>query len=254
MKKVAVIDLDGTLLKDDKTISLFTTQTLINWQKKGNLLVIATFRSKRKLEKLNLPFKADCTIYNDGAKLKDINGFEIENQINNKNINRYIDLLSKQKVKFGIEINNSFYCNFNNDIVNNDECSYINQFDKMPRNLKGDKIIVLQNDLSDINVNSKRQLSTVLIDGEFMVIKNKNATKEFCLQKYLKKLKINPTDVLVFGNDKNDLGLFKNFQNSVAVENAIELIKNEAKFFTSSNNDDGVAKFLDKYLSEVEND
>ena len=38
MKKIAVIDLDDTLLKSDKTISEFTKTTLDNWQNNGNFI------------------------------------------------------------------------------------------------------------------------------------------------------------------------------------------------------------------------
>ena len=54
--------------------------------------------------------------------------------------------------------------------------------------------------------------------------------------------------LVAFGDDMNDLEMIKNCGTGVAVENALDEIKNVAKYICGTNNDDGVAKWLEKYM------
>ena len=58
-------------------------------------------------------------------------------------------------------------------------------------------------------------------------------------------------DVLVFGDNNNDLSMFEYFEESVAVENATEDIRKKAKYQTASSLDEGVAKYLERLLKEI---
>ncbi len=51
------------------------------------------------------------------------------------------------------------------------------------------------------------------------------------------------------GNDKNDISMFEEAGISVAVANASDDIKNKADYVTLSNDEDGVAIFLDKLIN-----
>lgn len=50
-------------------------------------------------------------------------------------------------------------------------------------------------------------------------------------------------------NDKNDISMFEEAGISVAVANASDDIKNKADYVTLSNDEDGVAIFLDKLIN-----
>ena len=54
--------------------------------------------------------------------------------------------------------------------------------------------------------------------------------------------------VLVLGDSFNDYSMFAEFENSYAMENAIQEIKEIAKYITDTNNNDGVAKAIYKSL------
>ena len=56
------------------------------------------------------------------------------------------------------------------------------------------------------------------------------------------------TDVIAFGDDLNDLGMLKLAGTAVAVSNAIEEVKAVADHITESNDQDGVAKFLERTI------
>ena len=58
-------------------------------------------------------------------------------------------------------------------------------------------------------------------------------------------------DTIAIGDDFNDLDMFKVVGYSVAMENASENIKKVVDEITLSNDEDGVAIFLDKLLKEI---
>lgn len=73
----------------------------------------------------------------------------------------------------------------------------------------------------------------------------KNSDKETALNILTDYLDIDPTDVIAFGDDINDLGMLKLAGTAVAVSNAIDEVKAIADYTTDSNDQDGVARFLD---------
>lgn len=65
--------------------------------------------------------------------------------------------------------------------------------------------------------------------------------------KLAKKLNIHPDEIVVFGDGENDLTMFKVVKYPVAMGNAMENVKKAAYEVTYSNNEDGIAIFLEKY-------
>lgn len=61
-------------------------------------------------------------------------------------------------------------------------------------------------------------------------ISPKGVSKGTALEFLIKEMGIDKSDVLVVGNDQNDLPLFEMFENSFAIRNSEGLIKNKAKY------------------------
>ena len=59
---------------------------------------------------------------------------------------------------------------------------------------------------------------------------------------------IDLSDVIAFGDDINDLGMLKLAGTAVAVSNAIDEVKAVADHITESNEQDGVAQFLERTI------
>ena len=57
---------------------------------------------------------------------------------------------------------------------------------------------------------------------------------------------IEADEIITIGDGENDLSMFEQTPNSVAMENALPMIKKKARYVTASNDDDGVAKVLAK--------
>lgn len=80
---------------------------------------------------------------------------------------------------------------------------------------------------------------------------NKDASKGTALEYLSRYLNINLDDVIAFGDNHNDISMFKKAGISVAMDNAENQIKKICKFITLSNNHNGVADFIYKYLEKI---
>ncbi|MCD7951309.1 MAG: Cof-type HAD-IIB family hydrolase [Erysipelotrichaceae bacterium] len=78
-----------------------------------------------------------------------------------------------------------------------------------------------------------------------------NATKGDIIKLVAQKLNIKDDEVMVMGDGLNDLSMFEMFDNSVAVENSEEVIKDLAKYHVSSADNDGVAEAIEKYVLKI---
>ena len=75
------------------------------------------------------------------------------------------------------------------------------------------------------------------------------ASKGNALMDLTQRLKISPEDVMVFGDQGNDVSMFENPSfKKIAMGNAIEDIKEKADFVTDDNNHNGIAKALKKFV------
>jgi hydroxymethylpyrimidine pyrophosphatase-like HAD family hydrolase len=87
----------------------------------------------------------------------------------------------------------------------------------------------------------------VTSDGTAIIV-NKNANKEYALVKLAEWFNIPLTDVIAFGDDVNDLNMIKTAGTGVAMGNAAEQVKEIADYITGTNNNDGIALWINKYL------
>lgn len=72
-------------------------------------------------------------------------------------------------------------------------------------------------------------------------VSKENAVSDLCV-----RLNISLSNVMVFGDDWNDLGLFNACGFPIAMENAIPELKEVAYFVTKTNNEDGVAQVIER--------
>lgn len=76
----------------------------------------------------------------------------------------------------------------------------------------------------------------------------KDASKGHALAKLCAEWEIPLDQVMTFGNSENDISMLQLTPWSFAVENAEDVVKKAAVHVTASNNDDGVAKAVAKYV------
>ena len=82
-------------------------------------------------------------------------------------------------------------------------------------------------------------------DETLIEINSKKASKGNALRELAKKLNIKEDEVMIFGDQKNDISMFDiaGFY-KVAMGNAVSEIKERANYVTKTNNEDGIAYAL----------
>jgi len=77
-----------------------------------------------------------------------------------------------------------------------------------------------------------------------------NAEKGSSVAWYAAQLGIAPEEVMTIGDSDNDLSMIEwDFGYTVAMENGMDTVKAAAKYVTASNDEDGVAVFIEEHLS-----
>lgn len=85
----------------------------------------------------------------------------------------------------------------------------------------------------------------------FCYIANIDSNKGNAVKKLLEILNIKKEETIAIGDDINDLSMFEQVGYKVAVDNAIDIVKENADEITLSNDEEGVAVFLDKILEKL---
>ncbi|AVN63865.1 hydrolase [Mesoplasma florum] len=81
---------------------------------------------------------------------------------------------------------------------------------------------------------------------------NIEASKGNGVLKLAELLNIKLDEILIFGDNMNDISMFEVVPNSVAMGNSVPAIKKIAKFETDTNLNGGVGKFIEKYVLKGE--
>lgn len=93
----------------------------------------------------------------------------------------------------------------------------------------------------------KMKLNILITDnGNLVQVSSLKASKENAVAALCKEMNVPLENVMVFGDDFNDIGLFNLCGWPVAMGNAIDELKMRSKEITETNNNDGVAIILEK--------
>ncbi|MCI5622304.1 MULTISPECIES: Cof-type HAD-IIB family hydrolase [Anaerostipes] len=83
-------------------------------------------------------------------------------------------------------------------------------------------------------------------------VNHTDALKGIALQKYIKQQKLSLKDTLVIGNGENDYSMLAlPYVKSVAMGNAVPIIKDICEYSTKNNTEDGVAVVLEHVISSI---
>ena len=86
--------------------------------------------------------------------------------------------------------------------------------------------------------------------NDLVQIMNKAATKWNGIQRMLAYFGISPQEAIYFGDDNDDIESIQKCGMGIAVSNAIPVVLQSAGYITGSNDEDGVARFLETYFKE----
>jgi Cof subfamily protein (haloacid dehalogenase superfamily) len=251
--KILVFDLDNTLLHSNNTLTDYTLSVLNECQNRGIKTAFATARSTTAASRIMKIFKPDAFIgFSGGLTLcgeNEVCRFEISagdsDKLFQKLINEH-DVVHIQATNGITAVSNKIIPTDNwywSKYVYNDFSQPLNEpFFKITVNCKSPEAI-------DKIMNEHPHCYAHRHAGEDNYqINNKDATKENALHALLGFLGIFPNEAVAFGDDLNDIGIIKLCGTGVAVGNALDEVKAVADYVCDTNDNDGVAKWIDKYV------
>lgn len=93
--------------------------------------------------------------------------------------------------------------------------------------------------------NNKGFICRKMLDANYMLITPSNSNKFYALEQLINILESNKSKLVVFGDDVSDVLSIQNAEFGVAMKNSQPEVLKQAKFVTLSNDEDGVAVFLE---------
>ena len=274
--KLIAIDLDGTLLTDEKRISEANKIMLQKLMKIGYEIVIATGRRYSTAKKfVEVVDKNLVILANNGNVVRNIKDDKVI-------LKRYLDvddfhtLIKEGKKKELYPIIHSDYFDEGYDILieldANDKkySSYltgsidgykrVEDFMKVedPRALTvvylGDKDKLESFDLEAKtkypDKYSSHVMENITIAGALLEVMHPLGSKWLSLEEYSKSKGISREEIIAIGDDNNDIEMIKKAGLGIAMKNASEGVKNVADIITEEdNNEDGVAHILREVLN-----
>ncbi len=266
--KVICIDLDNTLLKDKtNAVSSANSTAIIAAKKLGIKIVVVTGRAFKTAISPSRQIKADYLISSNGAKTYD---FAKEAYIYQKFLNLSALTLSLETVRALPNVFGFFYSSLasqktskiytlgesNNpavsriiglfEIINLNEVKTPPPFACFHMLFFGNAqdLLTIQNVLAKTSLN-------IIFDPESnsLDIYPPQINKAFAVAEIAKMLSVNvETELMAFGDNTNDLSLFRTTNYGVAVDNAISELKKCAFFIAESEADNGVAKAIHRFI------
>jgi 5-amino-6-(5-phospho-D-ribitylamino)uracil phosphatase len=253
MIEMIVADLDGTLLRSDRTISEYTVSVLSRCREKGIKIAFATARPLRAVKPYLGLVRCDALAYHNGAHVTA--GGRIIGEPHTIPIETARSILASLKSvypgkRLSLEIGDEMYANFDVVRVWNYTSFVKTDFFDLPRR-DADKIIVE----ADEGVNSETieplltdDMYCRLSEGAVYLIMNRNATKHGAVAALSRHWDISLENAAAFGDDNIDIGMIKECGIGVAMGNSIREVLDCADFIADTNDNDGVAKFIEENI------
>ena len=244
----AIVDFDRTLLRTDKTISGYTVRILRTWQENGGRLFAATARPERAIGEYcrQIAFDAVCTLNGARTITKDS---VIENPIPEGSALSVLEQFSGiPGIVLSVEAENGIYANMD---IPPWSPKVTDRLLDLPRTERIYKILASHPELpaDQLAVRLPDDTYFSVADGKLLQVMSRSATKWNGVRNMLDAFGIDPARAVFFGDDNDDIEPIRQCGCGVAVRNALEDVRAAADEITESNDEDGVARFLERLMN-----
>ncbi len=252
MCRLILLDLDGTLLRPDKTISDHTLSVLCKCREKGLLLGISTARGESNAVPFIESVRPDLVISSGGALVRYAGELLFSCALSPEKtagIIRCAFELTQGQCEITVDTPGAHYWNYKEDphILYPDwgEVRYTDYQDfhepalKITVELPDDKAaekIAMGGDCDFVHFS----------DGNWYKFSRKEATKAKAIHALAERPGIRPEEIIAFGDDFADMEMLRVCGRGIAMGNALPQVKEIADAVTLSNDEDGVAMYLEK--------
>ena len=268
-KKIIFIDIDGTLRNRNRELTQRTKDAITQALQREWMIVLCSGRPRKYTEDISRQCNAsNYIITSSGGNIYDYHKNQIlyTNIMDKEACIKLYDLANKKDVRFimnvddGRVVNKLKHMDGTEILLKTDIRSFVYTHDIVQCTVADsnfEKIKSMEEAIKKIEKVNIRNQHKSLIDDSFQPegtiyydISNTDCSKGKAIIELCKILQVNRENTIAIGDDKNDLSMFEVVGYRVAVENAIKELKTIADEITKSNDEDGVAIFLEKLLKE----
>lgn len=264
MIKMVVSDMDGTLLKSDLSISKKNLEAIQYLRNKNILFSVATGRPDQLMKEYVdiLQLKDPFIMYNGtviGHPFLEERIYEKSlNTVDVKNIISYLDahniiymIYTKERIISKPHYRSLFFQKRNASLKREHQ-STIEDIPNVLEHIEQHKIIkilAIEHDKEKYmklksTLETNPNLSVVMSQEGFLDINPIGTSKGTALSYLADYYQLLPEEIVVFGDQENDVTMFQFAKTAIAMGNANEYVKNHATSVTASNNEDGFALWV----------
>jgi len=254
MLKMIVMDLDGTLLNDNKNISTYNISILEKCKDKGIALAFATARSQFAARRIIDIIKPDYIILNEGALITNSNeGIINKKLLSIKTSDGIINDCMNDKnniINIAVETEKNYYNTYKDFYHQDYNYGIYYDFTKLLHQ-KAYKISVeiIKEQIAYKICEKYKDCKIISNSGEkYYQYIHKNVSKMIGIDIISKYSNINISEIIAFGDDYNDIEMVKECGIGIAMKNGTEKVKSVAKYICESNNEDGIGKWIEKNI------
>lgn len=264
--RMIVLDLDGTLTNRNKEITPKTKEALFELKRQGGVIVLASGRPTYGI----MPLARELELHKTGGYVLSFNGGRIIDCSTGQTVfakelpvesNKTIIRLSKEH---GVNI-----LTYEDDLIITPDASDeyvkkeaainklevkeikdIESYVKFPvvKFLMLEEGDILQNVEPKVKAFLGRDYSVYRSEPFFLEVLPKGIDKAASLERLLARLGMSREEMIACGDGYNDLSMIEYAGLGVAMENAVLPVKKAADYVTLSNNDDGIAHVVEKFM------
>jgi Cof subfamily protein (haloacid dehalogenase superfamily) len=265
MYKLVAIDMDGTLLNDEKQISPENYEAIQKARENGVKVVLASGRPlvgfKRYLEELNLVSEEDYVVAFNGAIVQSSGGNKIisKTALDLEDYEELYELSKELKVNIHaltedtvISPKDSKYTRLESEI--NLIHSEIIAVEDVPKDTNILKVMfiddpkIIDEVIEKIPETVSSKYTIVRSEPFFLEFLHKSVNKGAGVEALAQNLNIKQEEVICIGDAGNDIHMVKYAGLGVAMGNAFPELKRVANFITKTNDQNGVAHVINKFI------
>lgn len=253
--KLLLFDLDGTLLRTDKTISAHTLEVLQKCRSKGILIGVCTSRSEKNSMKFISELCPDIIISSAGALVKSDGRYIYKAEFSVEETMNMIEIARKicgDDCEITIDTADEHYWNYKIDPQKQDASwgdSIYTDFSDFTKAALKMCVEIFDDTAAEKMKSALTDCDCVRFsDGNWYKFTKKSATKENAILKLYSERNISTENIIAFGDDFADIGMLRLCGTGIAMGNAIEEVKSAADLTIGSNDNEGIAEYLTKAL------
>lgn len=271
--KLIGLDLDGTLLRSDKSLDKSTVGLLEELSKKGIHIVPITGRPLSGVPQAVREIDGvDYIISNNGSKTVDNKtGADIFSlAMTNEQSREVIRAVKKTGAMLEVFTNHYGYCEKNvfehykdvytGTVIGDYIFSSRKEIDSLDilfdnTDNEADEVFIICKDEADRERIKKHtdkisDIQYCMLADRFLEITKAGTDKGTALQMLCKHLEIGLNEVIAFGDGENDLQFLQKAGTAVAMGNAVDCVKDMADIITDTNDNKGVEKALKDLIGD----